>query len=190
MLQIYTGDGKGKTTAALGLALRALGAGKSVYVMQFMKSRVYSEHNILPQFAPRLTLETTGKPFFVAEEGMLSEEQRTSLGDVVVFGKGAPPKDYVALVETGLANAVERGKTFDVVILDELNVALRFGLLNDELAKEQLRRLQENNPAAEIICTGRGAPQWLIDAADLVTEMREVKHYYAKGIAARLGIEN
>ena len=190
MLQVYTGNGKGKTTAALGLALRALGAGKSVYVMQFMKSRAYSEHNILPQFAPRLTLETTGKPFFVAEEGMLSDEQRAALGDVVIFKKGEPPKDYAAMVEQGMAQAVEAGKAYDVVILDELNVALYFGLLSDESAKAKLSQLQSRNPAAEIICTGRGAPTWLIEAADLVTEMREVKHYYTKGVAARPGIEN
>ena len=76
MLQVYTGNGKGKTTAAIGLAIRALGAGKRVYIMQFMKSLAYSEQDILKGFAPRLCLETSGKPFFLAEEGMLTDAER------------------------------------------------------------------------------------------------------------------
>ena len=76
MLQVYTGNGKGKTTAAVGLAIRALGAGRRVYIMQFMKGLAYSEQKVLRQFAPRLVLQTTGKPFFIAKEGMLSAEQR------------------------------------------------------------------------------------------------------------------
>ena len=190
MLQVYTGDGKGKTTAALGLALRALGAGKRVYIMQFMKSRAYSEHNILPRFSPQLVAETTGKPFFIAEEGSLTADMKKALGDVVVFKKGKPPEDYAKLTAAGLTKAVAAGKDFDVVILDEINVALYFGLLKDDFAAKQISALQSAAPATEIICTGRNAPPWLVNAADLVTDMREVKHYYTKGIAARLGIEN
>ena len=189
MLQVYTGNGKGKTTAAIGLAERAMGAGQRVYVMQFMKSLAYSEQKILQGFAPQLSLHTTGKPFFIAEEGMLDAEARKAWGDeVVVFPKGKPPEDYVRLLADGLAQVGrEAAGRYDLILLDEVNVALFFGLLS----REQLERLlAELLPAAEIVCTGRNAPQWLIDRADLVTEMREVKHYYAKGVAARKGVEN
>ncbi len=190
MLQVYTGNGKGKTTAAIGLAIRSLGAGKRVYIMQFMKSMAYSEQKVLLGFAPRLFLETTGKPFFLAEEGMLSEEERREWGeDVVVFPKGNPPKDYVNLLEDGLRRAGERAAegAYEVVILDEINVALAFGLISRASVESVLKRI---SPGAEVICTGRKAPMWLIDCADLVTDMREVKHYYQRGILARKGIEN
>ena len=190
MLQVYTGNGKGKTTAALGLALRALGAEKKVYIMQFMKSRAYSEHNILPQLSPNLLIETTGKPFFIAEEGSLTEAELTALGDVVLFAKGKPPRDYAQMITNGLLSAVKKARPYDIFILDELNVALYFGLIDQALAAEKLREFRAACPATEIICTGRNAPVWLIEAADLVTEMKEVKHYYNRGVAARLGIEN
>ena len=190
MLQVYTGNGKGKTTAAIGLAIRALGAGKRVYFMQFMKSMAYSEQEVLLGFAPKLLLETTGKPFFLAEEGMLSEEERREWGeDVVVFPKGKPPKDYVDLLEDGLRRAGERAAegAYEVVILDEINVALAFGLISRASVESVLKRI---SPDAEVICTGRKAPEWLLDRADLVTDMREVKHYYQRGVSARKGIEN
>ncbi len=190
MLQVYTGNGKGKTTAAIGLAIRALGAGKRVYLMQFMKSMAYSEQEVLLGFAPKLLLETTGKPFFLAEEGMLSEEERREWGeDVVVFPKGKPPKDYVDLLEDGLRRAGERAAegAYEVVILDEINVALAFGLISRASVESVLKRI---SPDAEVICTGRKAPEWLLDRADLVTDMREVKHYYQRGVSARKGIEN
>ena len=190
MLQIYTGNGKGKTTAAIGLAIRAIGAGKKVYIMQFMKGLAYSEQSVLRKFFPQLLLETTGKPFFVAREGMLTPEERAAWGDeVVVFEKGNPPTDYVALIGEGFQKAAEKARSgeYDIVILDELNVALLFELLD----KDEVETLLNTIPAeTELVLTGRGAPDWLIERADLVTDMREVKHYYAKGVAARRGIEN
>ena len=147
-VQVYTGEGKGKTTAAIGLAIRAIGAGKKVLFLQFMKSKVYSEHTILPTLT-NLTLETVGKPFFIIKEGMKSKDELAKWGDeVVVFESGNPPKDYVALIE----KCYER--------------------------------------ETDLVFTGRGAPQELIDEADLVTEMKEVKHYYLQGVMARKGIEN
>ena len=98
MIQVYTGNGKGKTTAAIGLAIRALGAGHCVFMMQFMKGLAYSEQDILREMS-NMTLETSGKPFFVAEEGMMDEKARELLGeDVVIFSKGKPPADYVSLL--------------------------------------------------------------------------------------------
>ena len=101
-VQVYTGEGKGKTTAAIGLAIRAIGAGKKVLFLQFMKSKVYSEHTILPTLT-NLTLETVGKPFFIIKEGMKSKDELAKWGDeVVVFESGNPPKDYVALIEKAM----------------------------------------------------------------------------------------
>ncbi|MGP1470444.1 MAG: cob(I)yrinic acid a,c-diamide adenosyltransferase [Schwartzia sp. (in: firmicutes)] len=190
MLQIYTGNGKGKTTAAIGLSIRALGAGKKVYIMQFMKGLAYSEQTVLRGFSPNLRLATTGKPFFVAQEGMLTPEEREAWGEeVVVFPAGKPPADYVTLLGEGFSEAAREALSgaYDVVILDELNVALFFGLI-DRGAVERL--LDEISPAVELVLTGRGAPDWLIARADLVTEMKEVRHYYTKGVGARRGIEN
>ncbi len=190
MLQIYTGAGKGKTTAAIGLAVRALGAGMRVYMMQFMKGLAYSEQTILRGFAPRLALSTTGKPFFVAEKGMLGEEELAAWGDdVVVFEPGHPPEDYVAMIEAGFDEAAReiRSGAYGLAILDEANVALFFGLLG----RARVEALLEDVPAGtELVMTGRNAPDWLLARADLVTEMREVKHYYQKGVEARKGIEN
>ena len=190
MLQVYTGNGKGKTTAAIGLAIRALGAGKRIFLMQFMKSLAYSEQNILRGFAPQLELRTSGKPFFIAKEGMLSEEALEAWGkDVVIFPPGKPPKDYVALISAGFAEAEEAycSGNYDMVILDELNPALFFGLLPRERAEALMAKLREQT---ELVVTGRNAPEWLLERADLVTEMKEIRHYYTKGIAARPGIEN
>ncbi len=190
MIQVYTGTGKGKTTAAIGLAVRSLGAGRRVYIMQFMKGLAYSEQEVLRGFAPRLVLETTGKPFFIAAEGMLTPEERAAWGDdVVVFPPGKPPADYVAMIGEGFRQAAAAVKSGDygLAVLDEVNVALFFGLL-DRAPVEQL--LDEAPPDTELVLTGRNAPDWLLERADLVTDMREVRHYYAKGVEARRGIEN
>ena len=191
MLEVYTGPGKGKTTAALGLALRAIGAGHRVYIMQFMKSLAYSEQKVLVRL-PGLELYTSGKPFFIAPEGTLDERSRRELGDdIVVFPPGQPPADYVALIARGLAaarTAIGSGR-YELVILDELNVALHFGLVTEPEVRTCLAPAI-GDPALEIVTTGRGAPDWLIDIADLVTDMQEIKHYYTRGTAARRGIEN
>lgn len=189
-VQVYTGDGKGKTTAAIGLAIRSLGAGKKVLFLQCMKGKAYSEQKVLARFAPQLTLEATGKPFFVAEEGMLSDEQIAEFGDEVeIFPPGKPPAEYKAMLARALDRAKEavQSGVYDLVVVDELNVALFFGLIDEAAAKELLRL---RRPDIELVLTGRNAPQWLLDEADLVTEMREVKHYYQKGVEARKGIED
>ncbi len=189
MLQVYTGNGKGKTTAAIGLAIRSLGAGHRVYMMQFMKSLAYAEQHILKDLA-KMTLETTGKPFFIAEEGMVDEKTRLAFGDdLVVFPHGQPPHDYLAMMVDGMEHVTEllRKQVFDLVILDEINVALSFGLVQ----REQMEALLDLVPVeTEVVCTGRNAPSWLQDRADLITNMEEVRHYYRHGVDARKGIEN
>lgn len=189
MLQVYTGKGKGKTTAAIGLTIRALGADKNVYIMQFMKSLAYSEQAVLQRLAC-VELHTTGKPFFIAEEGMLTEEEKKAWGDgVVIFPAGKPPADYVAMIAAGFAEAAKAAVSgrYGLVVLDELNVALFFGLVQREAVEALLDAVP---PQTEVVMTGRNAPEWLLARADLVTEMREVKHYYNQGVQARKGIEN
>lgn len=190
MLQVYTGNGKGKTTAAIGLSIRAIGAGMKVYFVQFMKGLAYSEQKILQKFSPQLVLKTSGKPYFIAEEGMIDKEKIKDWGsDIVIFPKGNPPADYIALISEGVkaAKAAILSKQYDVVVLDEINMALFFGLMKKEEAEKLLDSAAEN---MEIICTGRNAPDWLIEKADLVTEMKQIKHYYDKGIMGRRGIED
>lgn len=188
-VQVYTGNGKGKTTAAIGLAVRALGAGLRVLFLQFMKSRVYSEHDIMPGISPNLTLETMGKPYFVVEEGSVPQEEIDKWGEgVVVFPPGKPPRDYVEIVARGVERAREAVSSgeYDLVVLDEIVVALHFGLVT----WEQLRELLASRlDSVELVLTGRGATPELLEAADLVTEMRETRHYYARGVEARKGIE-
>jgi len=190
-VQVYTGDGKGKTTAALGLALRALGAGKRVIILQFMKEQSYSEHQILPQVSENLCVETIGKPFFLIKEGSMPEEELAKwTKKAVVFPPGKPPQEYLDLVAKGMQRAreaVTEGE-FDLVILDEINVALHFGLVTWEQVEDLIKHKGKH---VELVLTGRGAPQELIERADLVTEMKEIKHYYqTKGVQARKGIEN
>ena len=186
-IQVYTGDGKGKTTAAIGLSVRALGAGLKVYFAQFMKASS-SEQRLLAQFAPQLTLTTWGKPCFIARREDLSPETRREWEkSCVIFEKGHPPADYQALLQEGLAAAeAAMGGAYDVVVLDEINMALYFELLSTEAL---LAALDKRHPGTEVILTGRHAPEALLKRADLVTEMREVKHYYQSSVEARVGIE-
>lgn len=188
-VQVYTGDGKGKTTAALGLTLRASGADKKIAFIQFMKALGYSEQKLLPTL-PGVTWKTLGKPFFIAKKGSISEADLAKYGDgCVVFEEGNPPEEYVKMIRSGFAEAREMvlSGAYDMVVLDEINCALFFGLLDTE----EVLDLMRNKPArTELILTGRRAPEEIIAAADLVTEMREIKHYYTKGVPARRGIEN
>ena len=191
MIQVYTGNGKGKTTAAIGMAVRAVGAGQKVMILQFLKAKGYSEHKSLTAFSGSLALETVGKPFFIAPEGLMSEEDKAKFGDsVVIFPPGEPPAEYQALVDRGLERAKEvlAGGEYDLVVLDEISVALFFGLVK---WPDLEALLDARAPGTEVVLTGRGASEELIRKANLVTEMKEIKHYYHDlGLEARLGIEN
>ena len=172
-IQVYTGDGKGKTTAAFGLAVRALCAGESVYVGQFVKSMKYHETRIEELFS------MAGESF-----GCIRIEQ---LGRGCFIDKNPEAVD-IEMAHEGLRRCADymRSGEYDVVILDELCIALHFGLLRLD---EVLGVLAQRNPHTEVVITGRKAPQGLIDVADLVTEMREIKHYYHEGVLSRDGIE-
>ena len=173
-IHVYTGNGKGKTTAAFGLAVRALCAGKSVYVGQFVKSMKYNETKIERLF-------NGSDPAF----GPIRIEQ---LGRGCFIGKDPEPADRKAAGK-GWARCADllRSGEYDVVILDELTIALHFGLLSTAVVLDVLRN---RHPAVEVVITGRYAPQALLETADLVTEMRDVKHYYAQGIQSRDGIDS
>lgn len=163
---VYTGNGKGKTTAALGLALRAVCAGKKVFMGQFIKGMEYSELKA-PQWMPNFTIEQYGRDCFI---------------------KNDPTKEDIAIATAGLKKSREilLSGEYDLFILDEINVALYFKLFSEE---DVLSLMREKPSHVELILTGRYAPDSIIEAADLVTEMKEIKHYYQQGVAARTGIE-
>lgn len=165
-IHLYTGDGKGKTTAAFGLAVRALCAGKSVYIGQFVKSMAYHETKIGGMF-DKIRIEQLGRGCFIRKE---------------------PEETDIRMAREGLDKcaAAMAGGSYDVVILDELTIALYYGLLT---VQEVLEAVDSRHPSTEIVITGRYAPQELTDRADLVTEMREIKHYYRQGVRSRDGID-
>ncbi|OQX63057.1 MAG: cob(I)yrinic acid a,c-diamide adenosyltransferase [Desulfococcus sp. 4484_241] len=166
-VQVYTGDGKGKTTAALGLALRAFGAGLRVYMGQFMKFGDYSEIAALKPFEPRITVRQFGTGHFILG--------KPSAGDIAAAEEGL----------LALETALQSGE-YDVVIADEANVAAGCGLFT----ADRIVRLIDLKPeSVELVITGRNVPQEVINKADLVTEMKPVKHYFDKGVPARPGIE-
>ena len=170
LVQVYTGNGKGKTTASLGLAVRAAGHGLRVFVIQFMKgSTVYGELTSARRLAPELTIEQVGRESFVSRSNPHPEDLR--------------------MAREGFARArqlVLSGE-YDLVVLDEINCAVDFGMV----ALEELKELIASKPLhTELVLTGRGAHPDIVELADLVTEMRDVKHYFNAGQAARRGIES
>ncbi|MFY9271717.1 MAG: cob(I)yrinic acid a,c-diamide adenosyltransferase [Thermacetogeniaceae bacterium] len=164
-IQVYTGNGKGKTTAALGLSLRAVCAGKKVFFAQFIKGRKYSELDA-GNYLKGLQIKQYGGGRFFKEP---TDE------DIRQANEGLKECEQI------LASA-----EYDLVVLDEINVALHYKLFPLERV---LKMLDHKNERTEVVLTGRYAPQELIDKADLVTEMKEIKHYYTKGVKARKGIE-
>jgi cob(I)alamin adenosyltransferase len=170
LIQIYTGNGKGKTTAALGLALRAAGQGFNVLILQFMKlQKNVGEIKIL---------ESTNLPIKIEQYGRR----------VFFKTRTCEPMD-IHMAHRGLRafeNAMEN-EPYDMIILDEINTAIHFGLLGSE---EIIRIIAHKPPNLHLILTARKAAKGLIDIADLVTEMRDIKHHYNNGIIAQKGIEH
>jgi cob(I)alamin adenosyltransferase len=166
-IQVYTGDGKGKTTAALGLAIRAVGYGLRTYIGQFMKGQHYGELTAL------------------RDNRYITIEQ---YGDIKCIRREELTQKHINQAGQGLTKAHEAmlSGQYDIVILDEINVAIWFGLLS---VKQVLDFLEKRPQNVEVILTGRRAPQELIEYADLVSEIKEVKHYYNQGIPARNGFE-
>ncbi len=169
-VHVYTGDGKGKTTAALGLALRAAGAGLRVRILQFCKPEATSEAAALPLHPGDIRLETAGAPGWI----------RPAVEDVTPHreaARGGLDRARALLAEAGVR----------VVVLDEFVSALALGLLDRTEAESLLAARPE---AVELVLTGRDAPGWLVESADLVTEMRSLKHYAGAGLPSRKAIDD
>ncbi len=169
LVQIYTGNGKGKTTASLGLAFRAAGHDFRVYVMQFMKGQtVYGELEAARRLGSNITIEQVGRKAFVARE--------------------PDPQDLeMARQAFARARALVTSGDYDLVVLDEMNCVVDYGLIPLEEVKMLIR---DKALHTELVMTGRNVHPDIIEMADLVTEMREIKHYYNAGQAARRGIES
>lgn len=166
MIQVYTGDGKGKTTAAFGLALRAAGAGLRVFICQFTKGRDCSELKALKKIK-NIKIEQFGSGCFI---------------------KKKPNKNDIRFAQEGfkkIETTISRN-LFDIIILDEINIAMDLNLIT---TREILRLISNCPTTVELVLTGRKAKPCIIKAADLVSEIKEIKHYYKKGIKARRGIE-
>ncbi len=166
MIQVYTGNGKGKTTAAIGLALRAAGAGLNVYIAQFAKGRCCSEHKALKKIK-NIKIEQFGRDCFIRRKPQQIDLELTRQGWEKV-------------------KKVISSRKYRVIILDEINVILKLKLLS---FKDMLSLIKCTPECIELVLTGRGAPAQLIKHADLVSRINEVKHYYRRGIKARKGIE-
>jgi cob(I)alamin adenosyltransferase len=167
LIQVYTGDGKGKTTAALGLALRAAGRNMKILIVQFMKKWDYGElHSV--KLIPNITLETFGTKEFIY--------------------KGKTKKIDYEEAEKAFSFGIEgmQSGDYDMIIFDELNIALYYELLD---LKEVIQKIKGKPDNVEVVITGRRAHQKIIEIADLVIEMKEIKHPYQKGVEARKGIE-
>jgi len=166
-VHVYTGEGKGKTTAALGLALRAAGAGHKVFLAQFVKGGRYSELNALKRFEDLITVEQFGLGRFI---------------------NGKPSESDINAARNGLKKMKDilASGDYKVVIMDEANIALHYNLFSVE---ELLDLIDCRAEETELIITGRKASPEILEKADLVTEMKAVKHYYKEGVKARIGIE-
>lgn len=169
LIQVYTGNGKGKTTAALGLALRAVGHNLKVIIIQFMKgSKNYGEFKAIKKYLPQIKIEQFGLTTFV--------------------NKNNPSKKDIELAQKGLKRARRAilSRVYDLVILDEINVTMDFNLISVE---DVLQLIEEKPPNVELILTGRYVPEEIIEKADLVSEVKEIKHWFTKGVDTRKGIE-
>ncbi len=164
---VYTGDGKGKTTAAVGQALRALGHGMRVYMIHFMKGRDYGEF-LAAERLPHLTVDRAGRDSFVNREN--------------------PDAVDIELAREGFARAAKAVKSgeYDLVVLDEIIVAVDYGLIPEA---ELLKLLEDKPPGVHLVLTGRGASPELIKRADMVSEVLMIKHHYHNGVPACKGIE-
>jgi cob(I)alamin adenosyltransferase len=166
-VQVYTGNGKGKTTAAIGLAVRASGAGLKVYFCQFLKGQNCSEIFALNRFKDLIEFRQFGNKSFIA---------------------GVPSDSDITLAINGFEKALDAVMSgrYDIVILDEINYAIHLNLIK---LQSVVQLIKNKPPKVEIVLTGRNAAKEIIEIADIVSEIKEIKHYFKKGISARKGIE-
>ena len=166
-VHVYTGEGKGKTTAALGLSLRAAGAGLRVFFAQFIKADEYSEIKALKRFSDLITVEQFGLGGFIG---------------------GNPSSEDIEAAQKGVARVKDiiSSDKYDVVVLDEANIAVNYKLISEQDLLDIIEAKPNN---LELVITGRNASSKVMDKADLVTQMKAVKHYFQNGVEARVGIE-
>lgn len=166
-IHVYTGNGKGKTTAAIGQSIRAAGAGMKIYFAQFVKGQIYSEIKIIKEKLPEIEIEQFGRDCFI---------------------KKKPEPEDIKIAREGFETVKNKifSRAYDLVVLDEINIAIFYDLLTLDEVIDLLNNKPRN---LELILTGRRASKAIIEKADLVTEMKEIKHYYKKHIEARPGIE-
>lgn len=166
-VHIYTGNGKGKTTAAIGLSMRAICAGKKVYFAQFVKGMKYSEVK-LKDYVPNFTIKQFGRDCFICRK---------------------PDEEDIKAANAGLEECkrILSSDMYDLVVLDEINIALYYELISKD---EVIDMIKNRTSSIEVVLTGRYAPKEILDIADLITEMKEIKHYFYTGVKARTGIEN
>ena len=166
-IQIYTGNGKGKTTAAFGLALRASGYGKKIFIGQFVKGMKYGELESIKMFSDTITLKQFGRDCFIYND---------------------PKPEDIEIAREGWdeVNRILDENKIDILILDEIGIAIHYKLISTNEVADFMKRKPAN---MELILTGRNIPEELFELADLVTEMKEIKHYYKADVPAREGIE-
>jgi cob(I)alamin adenosyltransferase len=166
-VHVYTGNGKGKTTAAFGLALRAVGAGKKVFFAQFVKGKMYAEIKAVQKYLPAITVKQYGLGCFIVN---------------------TPSQKDIDAARDGLTEITQimQSGNYDMIVLDEADIAVYYNLFSSQ---ELIDIIDTRQETTEIIITGRYATPDIIEMADLVTEMHEIKHYYRRGVEARKGIE-
>lgn len=169
-IQVYTGDGKGKTTAAIGLAVRAAGRGKKCFIAQFMKKGDYGELIAIRKFlSDSIHIQQFGLPGFHLKRNSVSSKERS-----------------VALEGLEAVHAAIKSGQYDIIILDEINILLHFKIVDLDMV---LKIIEDRPNHIELVLTGRNAPAEILKRADLITEMKNIKHYYDQNVLARSGIE-
>ena len=188
IVEVYTGSGKGKTTAAFGLAFRASGWGFKTLIVQFMKMGRYGENISSRKMPDTIEVRYVGKPYFIAWEEDIPQADREKVKNVRLYPKAHPPQDYVDMANNLMDNVMEEMKDgkWDIIILDEINVAIYYRLIE---LKRVIEMIESKPRQVELVFTGRKVDPEIISRASLVTEMVEIKHPYQKGILARKGID-
>jgi len=188
LIHVYTGKGKGKTTAALGLGFRAAGHGFRVHMIQFMKGRCYSgELTAAQRLTPLFTISQFGRGCRIGSLIKQGYKKCNGCGDCFIKDRGATKDDFEH-TQLAMQEALDfmQGAKSDLLILDEIGNALRYNLVTIEQVKDLIKAKPEKT---EMVLTGRGIPDEILELADLVTEMKELKHPYKKGISSRRGVE-
>lgn len=168
LLIVITGNGKGKTTSALGQAIRAVGNGQKVFIMQFMKDGNTGEINAIHRFLPMITIRQCGNGRFISDNNIINE-------DIIMARQGL-----------SIAEDAVNSNEYDLIILDEINVAIYYRLLAQD---DIIDLIQRRNKSTTLVLTGRYAKDAIINIADTVSDIKEVKHHYSQGIDSQAGIE-